>query len=72
MRDWPHVVVVGGGFVTLKVCHRLAGQPLLHQVASGLVAEAANIQIRLGEVVAIDPEARQAELNGQRPELMTG
>ena len=94
-RDCPHVVIVGGGFAGLKACHTLAGQPvrvtlidkrnfnlfqpLLYQVASGLVSEAdvasplrqmvgqaPNIQILLGEVVAIDPELRQVELNGQR------
>ncbi len=86
MRKWPHVVVVGGGFAGLKICHSLAGkpvrvtlidkrnfnlfQPLLYQVASGLVSEAdvasplrqmvgqaPNIQILLGEVVDIDPNA---------------
>ena len=86
LPSWPHVVVVGGGFAGLKVCHGLAGQPvrvtlidkrnfnlfqpLLYQVASGLVSEAdvasplrqmvghaPNIQILLGEVVDIDPEA---------------
>ena len=52
MRSWPHVVVVGGGFAGLKVCHGLARQPvrvtlidkrnfnlfqpLLYQVASGV------------------------------------
>ena len=94
MRSWPHIVVVGGGFAGLKICHGLARQPvrvtlidkrnfnlfqpLLYQVASGLVSEAdvasplrqmvgnaPNIQILLGEVVDIDPEARQLELNGQ-------
>ena len=94
MRSWPHVVVVGGGFAGLKVCHVLAGQPvrvtlidkrnfnlfqpLLYQVASGLVSEAdvasplrqmvgkaPNIQILLGEVVDIDPQARQVAFNGQ-------
>jgi NADH dehydrogenase len=94
MRSWPHVVVVGGGFAGLKVCHGLARQPvrvtlidkrnfnlfqpLLYQVASGLVSEAdvasplrqmvgdaPNIQILLGEVVDIDPAARQVVFNGQ-------
>ncbi len=94
MASWPHVVVVGGGFAGLKVCHALAGQPvrvtlidkrnfnlfqpLLYQVASGLVSEAdvasplrqmvgdaPNIQILLGEVVAIDPEASQVVLNSK-------
>lgn len=94
MRSWPHVVVVGGGFAGLKVCHGLARQPvrvtlidkrnfnlfqpLLYQVASGLVSEAdvasplrqmvgdaPNIQILLGEVVDIDPAAQQVLFNGQ-------
>ncbi len=89
------MVIVGGGFAGLKACHTLAGrpvrvtlidkrnfnlfQPLLYQVASGLVSEAdvasplrqmvgqaANIQILLGEVVGLDPTAREVELNGQR------
>ena len=95
LRACPHVVIVGGGFAGLKACHTLAGQqlrvtlidkrnfnlfqPLLYQVASGLVSEAdvasplrqmvgqaPNIQILLGEVVNIDPQAREVELNGQR------
>ena len=94
MRSWPHVVVVGGGFAGLKICHCLSNQPvrvtlidkrnynlfqpLLYQVASGLVSEAdiasplrqmvgnaPNIQILLGEVVDIDPKARQLLFNGQ-------
>ena len=52
----PHVVVVGGGFAGLRVCQALANrpvrvtlidkrnfnlfQPLLYQVASGLVSAA--------------------------------
>jgi NADH dehydrogenase len=87
-------VVVGGGFAGLKICHCLSNQPvrvtlidkrnynlfqpLLYQVASGLVSEAdiasplrqmvgnaPNIQILLGEVVDIDPGARQLLFNGQ-------
>jgi NADH dehydrogenase len=95
MRAWPHVVVVGGGFAGLKLCHGLARQPvrvtlidkrnfnlfqpLLYQVASGLVSEAdvasplrqmvgnaPNIQILLGEVTDILADERQLVFNGQR------
>ncbi|QNI69390.1 NAD(P)/FAD-dependent oxidoreductase [Cyanobium sp. NS01] len=95
LRDWPHVVIVGGGFAGLKACHALAGkpvrvtlidkrnfnlfQPLLYQVASGLVSEAdvasplrqmvgqaPNIQVLLGEVVDIDPEAKEVVFNDHR------
>ncbi|MFO0032314.1 MAG: FAD-dependent oxidoreductase, partial [Cyanobacteriota bacterium] len=56
MKAWPHVVIVGGGFAGIKASRRLAGQPvrvtlidkrnfnlfqpMLYQVAAGLVAEA--------------------------------
>jgi NADH dehydrogenase len=95
LRERPHVVIVGGGFAGLKACHALAGrpvrvtlidkrnfnlfQPLLYQVASGLVSEgdvasplrqmvgrAANIQILLGEVSDIDPGRREVVFHGQR------
>jgi NADH dehydrogenase len=95
MRCWPHVVVVGGGFAGLKICQELARQdvrvslidkrnfnlfqPLLYQVASGLVSAAdvasplrqlvgqpPNIQILLGEVVDIDVDAREVVLKDRR------
>ncbi|MEO1001749.1 MAG: NAD(P)/FAD-dependent oxidoreductase [Cyanobacteria bacterium J06638_7] len=95
MRAWPHVLIVGGGFAGLKACQVFARQPvrvtlidkrnfnlfqpLLYQVASGLVSEAdvasplrqivgdaPNIQILLGEVVDIDPEAKEVVFNDLR------
>jgi NADH dehydrogenase len=95
MRAWPHVVIVGGGFAGIRAAKRLAGQPvrvtlidkrnfnlfqpMLYQVASGLVSEsdiatplrllfrrAANVQVLLGEVVDLDPQAREVVLNDQR------
>ena len=95
MKRWPHVVIVGGGFAGLKAAHRLAGkpvrvtlvdkrnfnlfQPLLYQVASGLVSEAdvatplrqmlakaANVQVLLGEVVDLDATAREVVFNDRR------
>ncbi|MFM7548664.1 MAG: NAD(P)/FAD-dependent oxidoreductase [Cyanobacteriota bacterium] len=95
MKSWPHVVIVGGGFAGIKAAQRLAGrpvrvtlvdkrnfnlfQPLLYQVASGLVSEAdvatplrllfsgaANVQVLLGEVVDLDPAAREIVFNDRR------
>jgi len=95
LKALPHVVIVGGGFAGLKAAQSLRGQPvrvtlidkrnfnlfqpLLYQVASGLVSEAdvasplrqllgaaPNIQILLGEVEAIDPAARELVFNDRR------
>jgi NADH dehydrogenase len=89
------VVVVGGGFAGLKACHALIGkpvrvtlidkrnfslfQPLLYQVATGLVAEgdvasplrqlvgqAPNVQVLLGEVEEIDTQAKQIVFNDRQ------
>ena len=93
--ELPHVVIVGGGFAGLKAAQALRGQPvrvtlidkrnfnlfqpLLYQVATGLVAEAdvasplrqllgraPNVQILLGEVEEIDPAAREVVFNDRR------
>jgi NADH:ubiquinone reductase (H+-translocating) len=93
--SWPHVVIVGGGFAGLRACHRLIGkpvrvtlidkrnfnlfQPLLYQVATGLVSEgdvasslrqmvgqAPNVQVLLGEVEEIDATAREIVFNERR------
>ncbi|MCP9775030.1 NAD(P)/FAD-dependent oxidoreductase [Cyanobium sp. WAJ14-Wanaka] len=95
LKSLPHVVIVGGGFGGLKACHALIGkpvrvtlidkrnfnlfQPLLYQVASGLVAEAdvasplrqmvgqaPNVQILLGEVAEIDAKAKEIVFNNRR------
>ncbi len=95
MAAWPHVVIVGGGFAGVKAALALAGepvrvtlidkrnftlfQPLLYQVASGLVAEsdvatplrrlmerANNVQVLLGEVSDLDPKAREVVFNDRR------
>jgi NADH dehydrogenase len=95
VRSAAHVVIVGGGFAGLKAAHALAGktvrvtlidqqnfnlfQPLLYQVASGLVSQtdvasplrqmvgqASNVQILLGEVVDIDAEQKEVIFNDRR------
>ena len=92
MKRWPHVVIVGGGFAGIKAAKRLAGQPvrvtlidkrnfnlfqpMLYQVAAGLVAEAditiplrqlfakdANVQVLLGEVMDLDPNEKTIVFN---------
>jgi NADH dehydrogenase len=89
------VVIVGGGFAGLRATHRLIGkpvrvtlidkrnfnlfQPLLYQVATGLVGQAdvasplrqmvgnaPNVQILLGEVEELDVEAREIVFNDRR------
>jgi len=93
MKSWPHVVIIGGGFAGIKAAKRLAGQPvrvtlidkrnfnlfqpMLYQVAAGLVAEADisiplrqlfakddNVQVLLGEVVDLDPTDKTVVFNG--------
>ena len=95
LKTLPHVVIVGGGFAGLKACHALIGkpvrvtlidkrnfnlfQPLLYQVASGLVSQgdvasplrqmvgqAANVQVLLGEVQEIDATAKEVVFNERR------
>lgn len=89
---WPHVVIVGGGFAGLRACRALKHarvritlidkrnfnlfQPLLYQVATGLVSRGdvaiplrmlvgsqPNVKVLLAEVVGIDAQQRQLQLN---------
>ena len=95
LKTLPHVVIVGGGFAGLKACHALINQPvrvtlvdkrnfnlfqpLLYQVATGLVSEAdvasplrqlvgqaPNVQVLLGEVEEIDTQAKQIVFNDRQ------
>ena len=94
LRHAPHVVIVGGGFAGIQACRALAQsevritlidkrnfnlfQPLLYQVATGLVASGdiatplrelvgkqPNVQILLGEVTALIPDEHQIVFNGK-------
>ena len=94
LRDKTHVVIVGGGFAGVKACKRFKGadvrvtlidkrnfnlfQPLLYQVATGLVGlgdvatplrllvgAQRNVQVLLGEVSEIDAAAKQISFNGK-------
>jgi NADH dehydrogenase len=95
LKILPHVVIVGGGFAGLQACHALINQPvrvtlvdkrnfnlfqpLLYQVATGLVAEAdvasplrqlvgqaPNVQVLLGEVEEIDTQTKQIVFNNRQ------
>ena len=94
LRHAPHVVIVGGGFAGIQACRALAQsevritlidkrnfnlfQPLLYQVATGLVASGdiatplrelvgkqPNVQILLGEVTQFIPNEHQIVFNGK-------
>ena len=94
LRDAPHVVIVGGGFAGVKACKALAQsdvrvtlidkrnfnlfQPLLYQVATGLVSSGdvatplrqlvgkqRNVQVLLGEVTELDANKKQIIFNGK-------
>ena len=94
LRGKPHVVIVGGGFAGIKACKAFKGadvrvtlidkrnfnlfQPLLYQVATGLVSRGdvatplrqlvgaqRNVQVLLGEVSEIQTEAKQVIFNGK-------
>jgi NADH dehydrogenase len=94
LKEQPHVVIVGGGFAGLAAARTLAGrqvrvtlidkrnfnlfQPLLYQVATGMVAESDvasplrqllgrhdNMQVLLGEVEEIDVARRQVVFNNR-------
>ena len=94
LRDAPHVVIVGGGFAGVRACKALAKadvritlidkrnfnlfQPLLYQVATGLVSSGdvatplrqlvgrqSNVQVLLGEVTEIKAEEKQIIFSGK-------
>ena len=94
LRGKPHVVIVGGGFAGVKACKSFKGadvrvtlidkrnfnlfQPLLYQVATGLVSRGdvatplrqlvgaqRNVQVLLGEVTEIQPDAKEIIFNGK-------
>jgi NADH dehydrogenase len=94
LRHAPHVVIVGGGFAGVRACKALAHadvritlidkrnfnlfQPLLYQVATGLVSRGdvatplrqlvggqRNVQVLLGEVTQIHPAGKQIIFNGK-------
>ena len=94
LRQAPHVVIVGGGFAGIQACRALAQsevritlidkrnfnlfQPLLYQVATGLVASGdiatplrelvgkqPNVQILLGEVTQLIPDEHKIVFNGK-------
>ncbi|WP_413744958.1 NAD(P)/FAD-dependent oxidoreductase [Synechococcus sp. MIT S9451] len=94
LRDAPHVVIVGGGFAGVRACKALAKadvritlidkrnfnlfQPLLYQVATGLVSRGDvatplrqlvgkqnNVQVLLGEVTNLKPESKQIIFNSR-------
>ena len=94
LRHAPHVVIVGGGFAGVRACKALAKanvritlidkrnfnlfQPLLYQVATGLVSRGdvatplrqlvgkqRNVQVLLGEVTQVNAEHQQIVFNGK-------
>ena len=94
LRHAPHVVIVGGGFAGVRACKALAKadvritlidkrnfnlfQPLLYQVATGLVSSGdvatplrqlvgrqSNVQVLLGEVTEIKAEDKQIIFSGK-------
>ena len=94
LRNAPHVVIVGGGFAGVRACKVLAKtavritlidkrnfnlfQPLLYQVATGLVSKGdvatplrqlvgnqRNVQVLLGEVTTVNPTDKNIVFNGK-------
>ncbi|MEC9451948.1 MAG: NAD(P)/FAD-dependent oxidoreductase, partial [Cyanobacteriota bacterium] len=94
LRRAPHVVIIGGGFAGVRACKALANrevrvtlidkrnfnlfQPLLYQVATGLVSKGDvatplrqlvgrqfNVQVLLGEVTQLNPQDKQIVFNNK-------